>query len=164
MKMVTENDCPVNELLARLTQQQQVLSRQKQHLEEGSSGGTSSNATDPYGTIEPAASVACSDGRPDSAEVLRLQKELEIARERMARMDLELTQSRIAKNTMEEAIGSPFPVATQLALNVGGAPGYDLQHRSIPHHSGRHLQRGRPTDLPYDVQRVAGSELSTSVL
>ena len=132
--MAKENENPVSELLARLTQQQQNLSRQKEANEDHSSG--TSSATDPYGNTEPTESVAGSDERPDAAEVLRLQKELELAKERMAQMDLELIHSRIAKHTVEEAIGSPFPAAQQLAFNIGGISANALQGRASPYRPG----------------------------
>jgi len=67
-----------------------------------------------------------------------LKKELELTRERMAQMDvqlarerterterfgqaeMDLTQSHIARHTVEEAIGSPFPAAQHLAFSMGG--------------------------------------------
>lgn len=111
------NDTPVDELIAKLTAQQELLSRQKRSIEEHENTSTSSSQTDPYATTPPTES-ATSDGRPDAAEVFRLKKELEVANERMAQMDLQLTQSRLAQHTMEEAIGSPFPAAQHLAANI----------------------------------------------
>ena len=119
--MNAETESPVNQLLARLTQQQEVLARQKQQLDENE-GDDSSSATDPFATTPPTESVDTSDGRPDSAEVFRLKKELELTRERMAQMEIEVNQSRLAKHTVEEAIGSPFPAAQLLAFNFA-SPG-----------------------------------------
>ncbi|KAK5122733.1 hypothetical protein LTR85_003648 [Meristemomyces frigidus] len=118
----TEN--PVDALLAKLTEQQH--SRQK--VDEDSS----SSATDPYATTPPTESLANSnDGRPDAVEVFRLKRELELATHRMAQMDLqlsrerqeriELDQSRITQHTVEQAIGSPFPAAQNLAMNLQAA-------------------------------------------
>lgn len=113
-----EQENPVDQLLARLTQQQEVFNRQKQQLDENHGDDGSSSATDPYANATPPKSVEISDGRPDAAEMFRLKKELAFAQERMAQMDLELTQSRITKHTVEEAIGSPFPAAQHLAFNI----------------------------------------------
>ena len=110
---------PVSELLAKLTEQQELLARQKRDIEETENVSRSSSATNPYDTTTPT-ETATSDGRPDAAEVYRLKKELELAQERMAQMDLQLTQSRLAQHTMEEAIGSPFPGAQHLAANLSG--------------------------------------------
>jgi hypothetical protein len=52
----------------------------------------------------------------------------------MAQMDLQLTQSRLAQHTMEEAIGSPFPAAQHLAANIAN-------HNMMPGAHG-HIQRG----------------------
>lgn len=108
----------VDQLLARFTQQQGLLSRQKQQLDENAEDNRSSSPTDPYAGTPPIDSAVDMSGRPDAAEVFRLKKELELAKERMAQMDLELTQSRIARHTVEEAIGSPFPAAQHLAFNL----------------------------------------------
>ena len=124
---------PVEALLAKLAEQQAALSHQRSNGENDAEDASSS-ATDPYANTPP--TDATSDGRPDAAEVLRLKKELALATERMAQMDMqlakernvrmsqaeldELTQSRIAQHTVEQAIGSPFPGAQNLAFNMGG--------------------------------------------
>ncbi|KAI7361471.1 hypothetical protein KC354_g8059, partial [Hortaea werneckii] len=126
---------PVKALLNKLSEQQASQSRQNQQVENDAED-TSSSGTDPYANTPPTAGFANSDGRPDAAEVLRLKKELALATERMAQMDLqlakerqdrmsqaemdELTQSRIAQHTVEQAIGSPFPGAQNLAFNMTG--------------------------------------------
>ena len=134
--MENEKDSPVNQLLARLTQQQEVLAHRKQQQLEENEGDGSSSATDPYANTPPTESVGNSDGRPDSADFLRLKKELELARERMAQMELEVTQSRLTKHTVEEAIGSPFPAAQHLAFNLTGPgmlpPQQGFQGRASP--------------------------------
>ncbi|KAF7195610.1 Meiotic coiled-coil protein 2 [Pseudocercospora fuligena] len=104
---------PMTDILGKLNLQQDLLSRQKRELDENKS--TSSSATDPYAQTPP---TETSDGRPDSAQVLHLQKQLQQANERMAEMGLQLTQSRLAQHTMQEAIGSPFPAAQHLAANI----------------------------------------------
>ena len=108
----------VEDLLAKLTEQQERLTRQKRSFED-INNENSSEATDPYANTPPT-ETNTSDGRPDAAEVFRLKKELEAAKERMAQMDLQITQSRLAQHTMEEAIGSPFPGALHLAANITG--------------------------------------------
>jgi len=128
---------PVEALLAKLSEQQNLRSHQKQTTDNNAEDGSSS-ATDPYATTPPTESAA-SDGRPDAAEVFRLKKELALATERMAQMDLQLTmerhervnqaemddltQSRITQHTVEQAIGSPFLAAQHLAFNMGGHMG-----------------------------------------
>ena len=133
--MNAETESPVNQLLARLTQQQEVLARQKQQL-DGNEGDDSSCATDPFATTPPTEGVDTADGRPDSAEVFRLKKELELTRERMAQMEIEVNQSRLAKHTVEEAIGSPFPAAQHLAFNFATPamvpPANGFQGRASP--------------------------------
>lgn len=132
-----DTESPVDQLLARLTQQQEILARQKQQLDENEGDGSSS-ATDPFATTPPTESMDTSDGRPDSAEVFRLKKELELTKERMAQMEIEVNQSRLAQHTVEEAIGSPFPAAQHLAFNFaspGMTPVNGFQGRVNPFHA-----------------------------
>lgn len=108
--------------MARLNKQQEGHPHKKHRGESSSEEERTSSPTDPYGNTPPTESVANSDGRPDAAEVFRLNKELELTRARMAQMEVELTQSRITQHTVEQAIGSPFPVAPQPAFNVNTQP------------------------------------------
>lgn len=162
--MENEKDSPVNQLLARLTQQQEVLARQKQQLDENEGDGSSS-ATDPYANTPPTASATNSDGRPDSAEFLALKKELELAKERMAQMELEVTQSRLAQHTVEEAIGSPFPTAQHLAFNMTGhgmqAAQQSFQGRASPFHPPGRVGQGPGPGLWIDTAVPTGSDLYT---
>ncbi|WPH04226.1 Hypothetical protein R9X50_00711500 [Acrodontium crateriforme] len=151
---------PVDDLLSKLTEHQAVLSRQKQEIEESSS----STGTDPYATTPPTDTITHShDGRPDAAEVFRLKKELELAKERMAQMDIQLsrerderiaqaeidfTQSQLARSTVEAAIGSPFPSAPHLAFNMahqGPAPvgmnGHGRASPAYPNQRGLVIRR-----------------------
>nr|POE84628.1 meiotic coiled-coil protein 2 [Quercus suber] len=126
---------PVDNLLAKLVKHQAVLNRRKEAAEVENDEDSSSSGTEPSRPTPATASLASSDDNAEAAEVLRLKKELELAQERMAQMDLqlaherdermaqaemELTQSRIARHTVEEAIGSPFPAAQHLAFNMAG--------------------------------------------
>ena len=124
---------PIDALLAKLTEHQ--LNPRHWVVDSQDGDDSSSSATDPYATTPPTEVTANSDSQPDAAEILRLRKELELTRERMAQMDMqlvrersvrvshsemELAQSHIARHTVEEAIGSPFPAAQHLAFNLGG--------------------------------------------
>ena len=109
---------PMDALLARLSNQQGRLAKQKDELEaqhNNSIGSRSSSVstseqptTDPYATTPRTSSHNASDSPPDAAELLRLKQELVSAQTRIARMDQELSQSRITKHTMEQALGSQF--------------------------------------------------------
>ncbi|KAK0345558.1 hypothetical protein LTR02_009506 [Friedmanniomyces endolithicus] len=180
---------PVDDLLARLNEQQAVLSRQKSEA-ENIFDDSSSSATNPYAGTPPLES----DGRPDAAEVLRLKKELELARERMAQMDLQLahqqhdrvaqndfdafTQSQIARHTVEQAIGSPFPAAQHLAMNMGptymsaagpmpmrgadyGGDGAILEPAPMiprPHSSFQYQQGYTPPMTPFGYPQAVGMQ------
>lgn len=106
--------------MAKLNEQR-LLNRQRAARTDDE---TSSSATDPFTNTPPGESSATSDSQPGAPEVDRLKKELEFATERMAQMDFELTQSRLARHTVEQAIGSPFPAAQEIAYNAfSGAQG-----------------------------------------
>lgn len=124
--MQKEEASPDDELLAILTQRVNIS--QEKEVDD-----SSSSATDPYATTPPTESLAStSGGRPDAAEVLRLQKELALTQQRMVQMDMQLArerqerihqadiidhQNQVARYTVEQAIGSPIP-----AHNVGHEP------------------------------------------
>jgi hypothetical protein len=130
----------VKGLLAKLNAQQTVLTCQNT---ENMCDSSSSSATDPYASTLPTTE---GDGRPDAAEVLRLKKELAFAQERMAQMELQLpnhrhdralqqdmdayTLSQIARHTVEQAIGSPFPAAQHLAMKM--APSFTPAPSAMP--------------------------------
>ncbi|KAF1353224.1 armadillo-type protein [Delphinella strobiligena] len=109
---------PMDALLARLSEQQGRLAKQKDELTAQNktsyhSGFSSCSTldlpnTDPYATTPRTASNNNSDSPPDPAEVLRLKQELVTAQTTIAHMDQELSQSRITKHTMEQALGSQF--------------------------------------------------------
>ncbi|SMR47199.1 unnamed protein product [Zymoseptoria tritici ST99CH_3D1] len=124
-------ETPVNELLAKLNAQQELLSRQKRDLQENEQRSASSSPTDPY-AITPPSDHASRDRRPGGGEVAELKKQLEVAQERMAQMDLQLTQSRLAQHTMEEAIGSPFPTAQHLAANIANHNMLPVANGQVP--------------------------------
>lgn len=105
-------------LMAKLNEQQQNMRGGGARVDDD----TSSSTTDPFTNTPPGESSATSDSQSGPAEVDLLKKQLELATERMVQMDLELTQSRLARHTVEQAIGSPFPAAQELAYNAfGGA-------------------------------------------
>lgn len=117
----------MDSLLATFAQQQALLMKQQQNLARGGeieNGEPSSK--------EPESSLDSSLVTPDSesvggnssrheesitqgqgpsssdpAEVLRLKRELEDAKHRIARMDMELSQNRITQHTIEQGLGSP---------------------------------------------------------
>ncbi|KEQ77020.1 ARM repeat-containing protein [Aureobasidium namibiae CBS 147.97] len=116
---VRNSDLPVrnqdlDDLLAKLSQQQVKLSKQNTALQAQSGGETSPDSsgsgalTNPYATTPRTDSQFNDLSQADMAEMLRLKKELETAQTQIARMDQELSQSRITKHTLEQAMGSQF--------------------------------------------------------
>jgi hypothetical protein len=133
---------PMDKLLAKLSEQQDALTKQRDLLKSSEDNiiynrtveyvsSTSNSAlitptpdsldvsTAPS-TADP--SLAGDDAAVLSAdEVLRLKRELEAAKGRIARMDQELAQTRITKQTVDRVIGTPseldFPVSQQAEIN-----------------------------------------------
>lgn len=113
-------------LLAKLSEQQAVINKQHEALKtvedisytrtveyvNKSSGGSAlvTPATEFFESTAPSTGhvTPVNDGntQPSADEVLRLKLELEQAKGKIARMDQELTQTRITKHTIEQAIGT----------------------------------------------------------
>jgi hypothetical protein len=104
----------LDELLAKLSEQQVLLSKQSTALHAQRGGETSPDSsgsgalTNPYATTPRTDSQFNDISQADLTEMLRLKKELETAQTQIARMDQELSQSRITKHTLEQAMGSQF--------------------------------------------------------
>lgn len=123
---------PMDRLLAKLSEQQATINKQHEVLQTGddahrphvssaveyatasatsshsitsvtnsAEGTVSGNSTYTVDTVEEKHTP-----QPSKDEVLRLKIELEKAKGKIARMDQELTQTRITKHTIEQAIGS----------------------------------------------------------
>lgn len=142
---------PMDRLLAKLSEQQATINKQHEVLQTGddvhrthvssgveyatasatsslsvtpatnsAEGTVSGNSTDTVDTIEEKHTP-----QPNKDEVLRLKIELEKAKGKISRMDQELTQTRITKHTIEQAIGSnseaDFPMDQ---LNASGRSVY----------------------------------------
>jgi hypothetical protein len=104
----------LDELLFKLNEQQVLLSKQSTALHAQRGGETSPDSsgsgalTNPYAATPRTDSQFNDISQADLAEMLRLKKELESAQTQIARMDQELSQSRITKHTLEQAMGSQF--------------------------------------------------------
>ena len=136
----------MDSLLATLAQQEAVLLKQQEHLVKRENGNTTrlskDQETSSEGSLpitppsEPAEITSSPEdagttqghdiGDPD--EVLRLKQELADAKNKIARMDQELTQSRITKHTLDQVLGSPSEanfhlteVSEQTISNLQGA-------------------------------------------
>jgi hypothetical protein len=117
---------PMDLLLAKLSEQQAVINKQHEALKtvedisytrtveyvntSSASSALIIPATDNFeSTALSTGDVTPVDNRhtqPSAEEVLRLKLELEQAKGKIARMDQELTQTRITKHTIEQAIGT----------------------------------------------------------
>ena len=115
-------------LLAKLSEQQSLLQKQKIALasnEDGNNQHEKGDSTASSVLLTPATdSFSNMDGNDyedtaklDAAEMKRLKKELDAAKNQIARQNQELEQSRVMKHTFDQAVGS--------------APEADLTERAI---------------------------------
>lgn len=116
---------PMDKLLAKLSEQQAVISRQHEALKTSddiaytrtvdyvvatASSVPITPATETFGSTAPTTntpSIAGEDKSAGKEDLERLKAELDAANSRIARMDQELAQSRITKHTFEQVIGNP---------------------------------------------------------
>lgn len=129
-----ENDV-LGELMAKLNEQKNNKRDGGVPLdEENSSQGTS-----PFANTPPAGSTATSDSN-DSSMLENLKRQLELATERMAQMELELSQSRIRQAAEQQPIGTPLQTA---------AAGFPLPSLVGAHaaYEGAEPKRPSPLDL-----------------
>ncbi|KAI9815676.1 MAG: hypothetical protein M1827_002072 [Pycnora praestabilis] len=124
---------PMDQLLAKLSEQQVLIEKQKNALASNEIGGgltvtdrdTSSNgsvpmtpATETFDTA-PATNPAISGNtQMNAADILRIKQELLEAKEKIARMDQELSQTRITKHTLDEAFGPPSEADFRLKEDI----------------------------------------------
>lgn len=114
----------MDNLMARLLEQSALLDKQKKALASTDNDNTNLNlpsrdydtsssgsiqitpASDKF-AITPTTDPDMSVTMPDAAKMLKLRKELEAAKNKIARMDQELHATRITKSTLDQAMGTP---------------------------------------------------------
>ncbi|KZF20651.1 ARM repeat-containing protein [Xylona heveae TC161] len=168
----------VEQLLTRLSEQQQLIQKQKQALTSKDRSNNPLHSHDggsSYGsvTITPAANTFAENHVPpttnsehpqpvDAVEFLRLKQELLIAKNRIAKMDQELSQTRITKHTLEQAMGSSLDVDVQLK---GEGTEYTLNklrsafNASTKPSGGTHNMWTFPDDSHSDASESLSAEL-----
>lgn len=119
-------------LLAKLSEQQAILEKQKQALgsaeenvaqherdESISSSVPLTPATDVF-DVTPATEDNDEEDtiKLDASEMLRLKRELDAARDKIARQEQELSQTRVIKHTLDQAMGPPFGADINARGNV----------------------------------------------
>ena len=107
-------------LLAKLSEQQVLLEQQKNalssgenqnsHLEPDDSAPGSVPSTPATDSFDVTPSSECDDDNKtiqiDAEAMLRLKKELDAAKDKIARQEQELSQTRVIKRTLDQAMGS----------------------------------------------------------
>ncbi|KAF4441906.1 hypothetical protein F53441_11866 [Fusarium austroafricanum] len=136
----TEQSYPMDKLLAKLSEQQSVLSQQNDTLKLRDEGNqyarafdhaSSSNslpvtpATDAFPSTAPTtrpASATLDEARSESEEVMRLKLQLAQAQSEISKLDQELAETRVVKNAPElPPFGTRGPVFPPRE-NVWGSP------------------------------------------
>ncbi|KAH0541892.1 hypothetical protein FGG08_003697 [Glutinoglossum americanum] len=140
-----ENGHPhVEELLSKLAEQQQVIEKQ-QHALIGEPTGpaiklqlSSDSGTDASGQDTDSSHSAVysnqgttNDTHAEMAELLRLKQELIAAKTKIARMDQELSQTRIAKHTMDQILGPSSEAESNANGEIAELPG-KIEPDSVP--------------------------------
>lgn len=120
-------------LLAKLSEQQELLKKQKSALspvpdvekqakEESSASSTLlTPASGSFGRSSPA-SEAEKTIKVEAAELARLKKELDAAKNQIARQKQELDQTRVIKHTFDQAMGPLSEKALSPGANAADAP------------------------------------------
>lgn len=115
----------MDSLLAKLSEQQALLLKQKtnlptkgydeSHAKEGSTGSSTllTPASESFSYTNAANTANDEDDklRIEASEMARLKKELDDAKDQIARQKQELDQTRVIKHTFDQAIGPPSEVA-----------------------------------------------------
>ena len=115
----------MDSLLAKLSEQQALLAKQKttlstkgddeSHAKEGSNASsallTPASESFSYTNAANTANEEDDKQRIEASELARLKKELDDAKDQIARQKQELDQTRVIKHTFDEAIGPPSEVA-----------------------------------------------------
>lgn len=129
-----ENDV-LGELMAKLNEQKINAHDGGVPLDDESS----SQNTDTFANTPPAGSTATSDSN-DTSMMENMKRALDLANERMAQMELELSQSRIRQNAEQHPIAAPFPAPAPVfpLPSLGGA-------RAV--YDGPESKRTSPLDL-----------------
>ena len=123
---------------------------------------SSSQATDPYANTPPTGSTATSDSN-DTTAMENMKRQLELATERMAQMELELTQTRVRQT-------SELPDRTQIRIHrpseqsasasfppTSHGPPFTSLGRSAYDDSANDSRRASPLDLNSHQQALGQS-------
>ncbi|TVY53600.1 Meiotic coiled-coil protein 2 [Lachnellula cervina] len=169
---------PMDKLLAKLSEQSAAINKQHEALKNSednlaysrtmefvssSSSLPITSATETKNTsTAPSTGPASVTGEETTNvgddEVLRLKLELEAAKNKLARMDQELAQTRIRKHTIDQAMGSSISEA-DYALNVDD----NGLNPNLPQHTLRpHIQRDNSWAAQDDSRSDTSDALSAN--
>ncbi|KAI9840507.1 MAG: hypothetical protein M1837_001567 [Sclerophora amabilis] len=122
---------PMDQLLAKLSQQQDLIEQQRQALTSGDDQESSSDgsmhftpATDSVRSTPPDHG---NEPKSEVNELARLKQELYAAQYKIAKMDQELSQTRITKHTIDQALGSPSEIDLPFRSKCPEQPVKNLQ-------------------------------------
>ncbi|KAI9831209.1 MAG: hypothetical protein M1819_005137 [Sarea resinae] len=133
----------VDNLLAKLSEQQALIDKQKKRPSSTDNDKSSNSVTDfnahPLGSspvetavdslsITHSPAPAAADLSKADAEMTRLKQELIAAKNKIARMDQELSQTRITKHTLDQAMGPASEADVRVAGDVSEQTISNLQN------------------------------------
>ncbi|OQN98689.1 hypothetical protein B0A48_15355 [Cryoendolithus antarcticus] len=151
---INEDDV-LSVLMAKLNEQQY----RQPSVNKSSAGSAdddddnSSIITNPYAaSTPPADGTTDSNSASDANEVERLKKQLEFANQRMAQMDIELNQTRLAHHTVEQVISSPYPAPQNIQYNPFNGP--------LPAYNGAVTRQTTPFDYGGPPQSFGPAAMS----
>ncbi|TVY22662.1 Meiotic coiled-coil protein [Lachnellula hyalina] len=168
---------PMDKLLAKLSEQSAAINKQHEALKysednlaysrtmdfvSASSSLPPTPATDTKNTSTapstgPASVIGEETTNVGDDEVLRLKLELEAAKNKLARMDQELAQSRIRKHTIDQAMGSISEADYPLTVVDNGL------NPNLPQHTVRpHIQRDNSWAAQEDSRSDTSDALSAN--
>lgn len=147
-------------LLAKLSEQQVLLERQKNALSSGENQSPNHElddsvsdsvpltpATDSF-NVTPSSEAVDDDKtiQVDTDAMLRLKKELDAAKDKIARQEQELSQTRVIKRTLDQAMGSLPAPRPNASITV--KPETFADPLEAGHHSTRVAQDDSQSELP----------------
>lgn len=148
-----EQDDVLGELMAKLNEQQKTMHGGGVPLADD----ISSQGTDPFAGTPPAADSTATSDSNDTAAMDNMKRQLELATERMAQMELELTQTRARQPSEQAELTQPhYHRATEQPTNTSfptASQGFPFA--SVPQGAYNDGNSRRPSPLDLNSQQHA---------
>jgi hypothetical protein len=150
-----QHDDVLGELMAKLNEQQNTKLTGGVPLADD----ISSQGTDPFAGTPPAGGSTATSDSNDTAAMENMKRQLELATERMAQMELELTQTRARQPSEQAELAQPrYHRTTEQPVNASFPPtGQGFPFVSLPQGAYNNIdsRRTSPSDLNSQQQALA---------